>query len=227
MYLQNRQHLQSPLFSGLDQLSKKSLKLLDKSWAGVFYHEFFCRLDEAPFAVLFADVPSRPNIPVNVLVGLEALKAGFGWSDEDMHSAFLFDVQVRYALGYRNLGEGEFDLRTVYNFRRRLSEHMRQTGENLIDQAFRQITDKQVTAFQLKTRRLRMDSTQIASNIRRMNRLHLLVEVIQRAHRMLRPADQAHYAEALAPYLKGVRPGNTSTISRARRPARMCSASVN
>jgi len=120
-----------------------------------------------------------------------------------MHSGFLFDVQVRYALGYRNLGEGEFDLRTVYTFRRRLSEHMRRTGENLIDQAFRQITDKQVTAFQLKTRRLRIDRPQIASNIRRMNRLHLLVEVIQRAHRMLHPADQAHYAEALAPYLNG------------------------
>jgi hypothetical protein len=34
-----------------------------------------------------------------------------------------------------------------------------------------------------------MDRTQIASNIRRMNRLHLLVEVIQQAHRMLRPGD--------------------------------------
>ena len=53
--------------------------------------------------MLYADLPCRPNIPANVLVGLEALKAGFGWSDEGIHDAFVFDVQVRYALGYRNL----------------------------------------------------------------------------------------------------------------------------
>lgn len=129
MYRENQQHRQTPLFSDSNQLSRKSRSRLDTSWAGVFYREFFCRLDESPFAALYADAPSRPNIPVNALVGLEALKAGFGWSDEDMHDAFLFDVQVRYALGYRNLGDGEFDLRTVYNFRHRLSEHMRLTGD--------------------------------------------------------------------------------------------------
>lgn len=203
MYEPNQRHLQAPLFSDLDHLSEKARTRLDESWGGVFYREFFCHLDEDPFAVLYSDAPSRPNIPVNVLVSLEALKAGFGWSDAQMHDAFLFNVQVRYALGYRNLGEGNFDLRTVYNFRRRLSEHMRETGENLIERAFVQITDEQVAAFELKTGRLRMDSTQIASNIERMGRLQLLVEVLQRTHRMLSEANQAHYANDFAPYLKG------------------------
>ncbi len=30
-----------------------------------------------------------------------------------MYDAFLFDIPVRYALGYRNLYDGYFDLRTV------------------------------------------------------------------------------------------------------------------
>ena len=203
MYQPNQRHLQALLFSDLNHLTEKARTRLDRSWAGVFYREFFCRLDESPFAVLYSDTPSRPNIPVNVLVGLEALKAGFGWSDEEMHDAFLFDVQVRYALGYRNLGEGDFDLRTVYNFRGRLSHHMRETGENLIEHAFVQITDEQIAAFELKTGRLRMDSTQIASNIERMGRIQLLVEVLQRTHRMLSDSDQAQYADDFAPYLKG------------------------
>ena len=38
-----------------------------------------------------------------------------------------FDIQVRYALGYRNLGEGHFDLRTLYNFRQRLARYMAET----------------------------------------------------------------------------------------------------
>ena len=203
MYRANQEHLQAPLISDLDHLSEKARRRLEESWAGAFYREFFCRLDERPFAVLYSDVASRPNVPINVLMGLETLKAGFGWSDQEMHDAFLFDMQVRYALGYRNLGEGEFDVRTIYNFRQRVNEHMGETGENLIEQAFEQVTDAQVAAFQLKTGSLRMDSTQIASNIRQSCRLQLLVEIVQRVYRMLSQADQAHYAEAFAPYLKG------------------------
>jgi hypothetical protein len=203
MFRKNQRHLQSALLSDLDHLTPKQRKRLEQSWAGTFRREVFTRLDESPFAVLYADAPSRPNIPVNVLVGLETLKAGQGWSDEEMHDEFSFDHQVRYALGYENLGEGEFDLRTLYNFRHRLNAHMCRTGENLIAQAFRQVTDAQVKAFQLKTGRLRMDTTQIASNIRRMSRVQLLVEVLQRAHRMLSQTEQAHYAEAFAPYLQG------------------------
>jgi hypothetical protein len=140
---------------------------------------------------------------VNVLVGLEYLKAGNGWTDEEMYDAFCYDVQVRYALGYRQLGEGNFELRTQYNFRERLSRHMQETGVNLLDEAFEQVTDAQIAAFHLKTGKQRMDSTQVASNIRRMGRVQLLVEVLQRVHRMLNTGDQGRYAEAFAPYLKG------------------------
>jgi len=203
MFRKNQHYLQRSLFSDLDHLSKKARERLEGSWADAFRREFFSRIDERPFAVLYGDSPSRPNTPVNVLVGLEALKSGFGWSDEEMYDAFLFDLQTRYALGYDNLGEGDFDLRTVYNFRRRLCEHMKETGENLLEQAFEQVTDEQVLAFELKTGSLRMDSTQIASNIRRMGRLQLLVEIVQRVHRMLTQEDQARYADDFAPYLKG------------------------
>jgi hypothetical protein len=203
MFRKNQHHLQERLFSDLDHLSEKARERLETSWAGVFRREFFSRLDESPFAVLYGEAPSRPNIPVNVLVGLEALKSGFGWSDQEMHDAFLFDMQTRYALGYENIGEGDFDLRTVYNFRRRLCKHMEEQGENLLEQAFEQVTDEQVKAFELKTGSLRMDSTQIASNIRRMGRLQLLVEVLQRVYRMLSEGDQAHYADEFASYLRG------------------------
>jgi len=180
-------------------LSRSILKRLEGSRAGTFYEQVFVRIDEDRFAVLYADEPSRPNIPVNVLIGLEILKSGFGWSDKEMYDHFRYDVQVRLALGYRDLGEGHFELRTMYNFRKRLSQHMQETGENLLEQ----VTDEQLAAFQLKTDKLRMDSTMIASDIREMTRLQLLVEVRQRVHRMLNEEDQAQYAEAFGPYLKG------------------------
>ena len=110
--------------SQLDELSEKRRKELEASWSGAFYREFFCRLDEDIFADLYSDKPSRPNIPVNVLAGFEALKAGLEYSDEEMYAAYNYNMQIQYAFGYRNLGEGEFELRTVYNFRRRLGKYM-------------------------------------------------------------------------------------------------------
>jgi len=92
---------------------------------------------------MYADLPSRPNISVNVLVGLEYIKAGFGWSDEELYDAFIYNMQVRYALDYQQLGEGDFELRTLYNFRQWLSQHMQLHEVNLLDQAFEQVSDEQ------------------------------------------------------------------------------------
>ena len=162
-------------------------------------------MDEEPFAVLYSDLPSRPNVPVNVLVGLEYLKAGFGWSDEEMYEAFLYNLQVRYALGYDEFGKGYFDLRTLYYFRERLSRYMQEKGVNLLERAFEQVTDEQIAAFQVKTGMQRMDSTMVGSNIRQMGRLQLLVEVLQRVQRMLRKKDQSPLCRSLCALPAGAR----------------------
>ncbi|MBC8506838.1 MAG: transposase [Anaerolineales bacterium] len=202
MFKKNQQHLQAALISNINELPEKLRQRLDSSWAGVFRREFFMRIQEEPFAVLFSDLPSRPNTPVNVLVGLETLKAGFGWSDEELYDHFCYDVQVRYALGYDQLGEGHFELRTLYNFRRRLSQYNQEHGVNLLGQAFEDITDQQVIALQVRTGIQRMDSTQVASNILDSSRLQLAIDALRRVQRMLSAADQARYADWLAPYLE-------------------------
>jgi len=203
MYKPNKKHLQPLLISNVNDLPEKHRQRLEASWAGAFYREYFCRLKEDPFAVLYADLPSRPNTPVNVLVGLETLKAGFSWSDEELYDHFVFDVQVRYALGYRDLKEGEFDLRTLYNFRRRLSQYNQERGTNLLAQAFTDITDQQIAAFKVNTCTQRMDSTQLASHILDASRLHLAVEAVQHLVRLLTDSQKANFAEWLAPFTQG------------------------
>ncbi|MCS7179112.1 MAG: hypothetical protein RML46_06845 [Anaerolineae bacterium] len=84
MFRKNTRHLQIPLTSPVDELPEPMQERLKNFWAETFYREFSCRLDEAPFAVLYADTPSRPNVPVNVRVALEFLKAANGWTDEDI-----------------------------------------------------------------------------------------------------------------------------------------------
>ena len=77
---------------------------------------------------------------------------------------------------------------------------MQQTGENLLEEVFVEVTDEQLAS--LKTGHQRMDSVMVSSNIRQMTRLHLLVEVVQRVWRMLTEADQAHYV-VFEPYRQG------------------------
>ena len=200
MFKKNTKHQQPALISAASELPEKQRKRLENSWAGTFYREFFCRIDEEAFAVLYADVDSRPNVPVNVLVGLEALKAGFGWSDQELYEHYCYDLQVRYALGYDRLGDGDFEIRTLYYFRERLSQYNAEQGINLLEKAFEQITDAQIVNLKIRTGMQRMDSTQIASNIVSASRLQLLVESVQRVERILNEADRVRLTETFAPY---------------------------
>jgi hypothetical protein len=201
MFRSNKGHLQPALISNVNELPEKRRQRLAESWAGTFRREFFSRIKEEAFAVLYSDVPSRPNVPVNVLVSLDTLKGGQGWSDEELYDHFLYDLQVRHAVGYDSLGEGDFELRTLYNFRRRLSQYNVEHGTNLLETAFVDITDQQITALAVRTGQQRMDSTQIASNIVIMSRLQLTFEAIQRLHRLLSEADRQRYADLVAPYV--------------------------
>ena len=53
-------------FSGL---TAREQKALEKSWAKIFADEIFPAIDEKRFSVLYSDKASRPNTPVNVIVG--------------------------------------------------------------------------------------------------------------------------------------------------------------
>lgn len=202
MFRKNTKHQQPALISAASELPEKQLKRLKNSWADTYYNEFFKRINEDIFSVLYSAVGSRPNIPVNVLVGLEALKAGYGWSDEELYENYCYNLQVRYALGYDRLGDGDFEIRTLYNFRERLSRYNVEQGANLLEKAFEQIADAQIKALKVHTSLQRMDSTQIASNIVSASRLQLLVESIQRVERILKDEDRERLKEKLEPYTR-------------------------
>lgn len=201
MYKKNKCAQQPLLLSDVNDLPERSHQYLKNSWADTFRREVFLRIPEDRFAVLYDPDPSRPNVPVNVLVGLDILKEGRGWSDEELYEHFLFDLQVRYALGCDNFGEGDFDLRTLYYFRRRVSEHALKTGEDLFKAVFNQVTDEQIQKLGIRTDLQRMDSTQLLSNMADLSRLELLIEAIQRLHRSLSAEHQAAHAESFAPYV--------------------------
>jgi hypothetical protein len=201
MFRQNEEHRQQSFFSGENLLPDKLRARLRNSWAETFYHELFCRIDETLFAPLFSKEDSRPNSPVNVLMGAEILKSGFGWSDEELYDQVCFDLQVRHALGLRDLGAEVFVLRTLYYFRQRVRDYAAETGVNLIEKVFEQVTDAQLETVKIATGWQRMDSTQVLSNLAKMTRLQLLVSVLQKVHRGLPTSMQDHWGERWQCYL--------------------------
>ena len=56
----------SDSFTGL---TVREQKVLENSWEKVFADEIFPDIDEKRFSVLYSDKASRPNTPVNVIVG--------------------------------------------------------------------------------------------------------------------------------------------------------------
>jgi hypothetical protein len=203
MFRKNEEHRQQSFFSGYYLLPDSLQHRLLTSWAETFYQELFCRIDEEIFAPLYSEEASRPNVPVNVLVGAEILKSGFGWSDEELYEQVCFNLQVRHALGEDDLRGEIFSLRTLYNFRGRVRDYAEETGINLYQKVFEQVTDEQLEAVKLATGWQRMDSTQVLSNLAEMNRLGLLVAVLQSVHKQLPESMKDEWAQRWARYLEG------------------------
>jgi len=202
MFCKNTQQDQSSFFNSEFLMPPKMRQQLQKSWAHTFRTIVFTNIPEEPFAVLFSEKDSRPNSPINVLVGADMLKDGFGWTDEEMGEHLSFDLLTRYALRLDDLGTSAPTLRTFNNHRKRVREHAEKSGVNLYEEVFNVITDEQLMVLELATGWQRQDSTQLLSNIARMNRLELAISVLQQGVKELPAEELADWQEKHGDYLQ-------------------------
>jgi transposase-like protein DUF772 len=199
----NETHRQQDIFGLETQLSPDLRERLYGSKEYAFYTEVFCRIPEALFAELYAEEPaSRPNAPINTLVGAMILQHLNNWTFEELLDRVSFDLKVRAALGLWSLAEEPFCRATLFNFQRRLRDYMARTGQDKFQGVFDRLTQEALERFGLSSAIQRCDSTQIGSNIRQYTRIELLVEVVLRMWRVLGEADQAEHAERFAPFVK-------------------------
>ena len=64
-------------------LTEREKRMLEKSWAKTFADKVFPAIDENIFSVLYSEKASRPNTPVNVIVGALILKEALNVTDDD------------------------------------------------------------------------------------------------------------------------------------------------
>ena len=85
---------QISLFDSFNNLTPREQKALENSWAKVFAEEVFPKIDEKPFAVLYSDKASRPNTPVNVIIGACIIKELFDYSGYEMVEGLMLDLRL-------------------------------------------------------------------------------------------------------------------------------------
>lgn len=202
MFRPNETHRQQDLFSIETQLGPKLRKRLRASREYEFYKRVFTRIPEEQFAELYADnEATRPNTPVNIMIGALILQHMNNWTTEELVDHAAFDIKARFALGMWSLDDAPFCRATIYNFQNRIREHTVQTGQDKFQAVLDRLTQEDLEEFGLKTETQRSDSTQLGSNIRDYSRIELLVEVVLRMWRVLGEADQAEHRERFTPFL--------------------------
>ena len=195
---------QPELFSFALELGKKQRDLLENSKEKWFYRLIFSGIDEGSFKPLYSEKASRPNVAVNILVSAIILKEFKGISYDELMESMMFDMRFKVALGLVSIDEEPFSRATLFNFQNRILEYEQQTGINLIEQVFDNLTSQQIKQLKLKADIQRTDSTLVSSNIRKYSRIQLLIEVLIRLERILDETDKRLIGEQLQASENGI-----------------------
>jgi len=161
----------------------RALKQYDdpKAWHNQFYELVTSNIDEDKFKPLFkAGNMGRGNASIRQLVGIMIMKEGNRRSDEQMFEAVEFDLLVRKALGLVNLSDQAPSLDTYYLLRRRMVAYEEETGINLLDCCFKDVTKAQAVKFHVEGKSVRMDSKLIGCNIASYSRYRIILTTLQK-----------------------------------------------
>ena len=170
-------------------LTKREKRMLRGSWATAFAEHVFSKINEDRFAVLYSqDAASRPNTPVNVIIGAMLLKQAYGLTDEEVVETIAFDIRWQEALHTTSFEEQPFSDRTLSRFRERLLSYEEKTGIDLFKEEMESLAGIYAKSMNINGRLKRMDSMTISSSCRRMGRLTLVYECVRQMaealHRM-------------------------------------------
>ena len=192
---------QMSLTDSTHNLTDREKKFLEKSWAKTFADKIFPAIDENLFSVLYSNKASRPNTPVNVIVGALILKEALGNSDDELVQALMFDIRYQYALHTTSCEEQPLSDRTLSRFRARCLAYETETGIDLIHTCVTSLA-KEISEFMGLTPAMqRMDSLMVAANIRNLSLLELFYTCVANLAKVMvsrgydLPEHQKHYAQ--------------------------------
>jgi hypothetical protein len=201
MFKENK-FIQQSLFNKFEVLPSYLKDKIQKSWAQTFRDKVFPLINEDRFSVLYSDKASRPNSPVNVVIGLLIIKDMQNTSDSELVGSIHFDLRYQYALCTENFEEQPISDNTFTNFRNRVCEYEKETGIDLLKDEVEEISKKFTEYLEIDGNKLRMDSMMISSSCKKMTRLELAYTVIYNFLKELSKVDETLVPEEYKVYLK-------------------------
>ena len=181
MFKKSNKESQLDAFSSIPTLLESSAfkQYSDQGhWHNQFRDQIVMRIDESLFGILFNTTTGAPNAPVRTLIGMMILKESFGWSDSQLFEHCRFNLLARSALGLFNMNDQLPVESTYYLLRKRMYDHQKQSGEDLMGKAFAKITSEQIKEFDVNGRSIRMDSKLIGSNIALFTRYEIIHQTL-------------------------------------------------
>jgi hypothetical protein len=172
---------QLPLIEPQTQLPKYLVELLEKGWTRDFREKIFPYINEERFAVLYSkNRASRPNSPVNVIVGLLILKEVMQLTDEELIGSLHFDTRFQYALNTMGYEVQPVSINTLTNFRRRLANYLLENEIDLVQQEVEALSQRIAKELNIDQQFMRMDSFMMSSSCKKLSRIELVYSVNQR-----------------------------------------------
>lgn len=221
MFKKNTEHEQKEIFGFENTLDKKKARLLKKSEEYSFYELVYSKIKEEDFSVLYSREASRPNAPINAMLGSIILMHRKNWTYRELFNNMNFNDLTKYALGCAEKEEAPFCTASLFNFQTRLLVHSMETGENLIEKMFDNITSSELKTLKIKTNIQRTDSFQAHSNIRNYSRLQLIIEVLLRLYKVITEEEKESFKEIFSNYVEGTSENYVMDIKKDELPHRI------
>ena len=191
---------QISLFDSFSSLTQREQKVLEKSWAKTFADDVFPAINEERFSVLYSDKASRPNTPVNVIIGALVLKELFDLSDDEVVENLILDPRFQYALHTTSFDEQPISDKTLTRFRQRCYDYEQLHGIDLYHDCVTDLGRLTAKLIGIDGRIRRMDSLMVESNIRKLSRMELVYRCISRLVSYLHKNGHDNLLEGLEHY---------------------------
>lgn len=173
------------------------------SWCRDFADIIFPAINEERFSVYSSNKCSRPNTPVNFIIGALILKENNNLNDDELIESNCCDLRYQYALHTTHIPEQPVSDRTFSRFRERLYHYELETGQNLLQEEMMHLSEIYSDYMNLNSNVKRMDSLMIASRCRRRSRLEIIYSTTANAGRLIHrlgneeliPKELLHYLD--------------------------------
>ena len=180
---------QLDIFDPWAYLTPKRRQMLDSGWPGLFREIILPSIPVNKVSKHFDATFGRPTKELYSMLGALILQQSFDLTDEETVQQYAFNIQWHYCLNISEESDNAkyISLKTLWNTRNIISE-------NKLEKAiFQAATDRLAQVFKVNKDKQRIDSVHIKSNMRRLGRIGIFTQSINKFLKNLKRSQKEHF----------------------------------